>query len=790
MRNSLILLFIFLLSSRLLAGSFSDKVVHNVPQPVLRGENVRIELHVYDTQTYFRDARLFYRQQGDMDFKSSQLYSQGYLMYAEIPTDKLSSGLMEYYFAFETSTGAVLTLPEYAASTGPYQMEILPEAEPLPESQNTTEILILSPEDNETVSLDELLIAVSIPSENIDIDHSRTRMLIDGVNISSLLTNEGNLYLFTPKTIRTGMHNAEFKIFDTNGNLLGKTEWSFRVSGVSDNYTGFRSATNIFLDNRYQDVSENSRNLFRGGFNFQGTYEDFDFRLYGLASSVDAYDGQPENRLGAHLQYLLSPTSRVYLKGGNFSGHYDPLVYWDRRILGISGGMQFKYFELDITAGQTASAVEGERDEAGNILNYGQYKQSFFGLRPIFKFGSHVDWGLHLVNGKDDPNSIKYGANPREALIVGTTLDLNFDNRRTLFIASFNASIANNDAIGEVDFDTLAERYDLEGSERDLAESFVNFMESTGFLTLTQGLSPLPNMAMRFETRLNYFRHNLRITYKNIDPDYTTPGNPYLQKGIAGLFINDNIRLINNQVFLNLYFKSYKDNLSQDVAETSNTDIGATLSYFPFQNLPSITLMYGNQSRKNNVDTTSNSTESIYYAEDNSTRRIMLSSSYDFSAAGLENTATFSISNFVRDDALYETNQSDFTLYSLGIRNRFQFPLTTQLGFTSSSSIFGANINERTTDISKYYLGLDYLFRNVMMNSTLKPFLNITYQSIENNLGASVLDYSRTNYSTGLYLRNQRYGNLSLRYDQITYGDRDDIDWNDSILSTRYEINF
>jgi hypothetical protein len=356
MRSSIVLFLILIVSYPLTAGSFTDRVFHEAPQPVLKGEKARIELQFYDTQTYFRDARIFYREQGDIDYRSKELYSEGFLLYVDLPTNQLLPGLIEYYFAFETGTGAVLTLPEYAAAVNPYHLEVVPGgALAQQDPASNIEILVLSPEDNETVPVDELLIAISIPVEDVNIDHSRSRLLIDDVNISSLLTQDGNLYMFTPKTIRTGMHNAEFKVFDTNGNLIGKKEWSFRVSGVSENYSGFRSATYIFADNRYQNVSETSKNLFRAGFNFQGSYEEWDFRLKGLTSSVDAYDRQPENRLGAHVQYLFSPTSRLYLKGGNFSGYYDPLVYWDRRILGVGGGMQFKYFDLDVTVGQTAS---------------------------------------------------------------------------------------------------------------------------------------------------------------------------------------------------------------------------------------------------------------------------------------------------------------------------------------------------------------------------------------------------------------------------------------------------
>ncbi len=417
-----------------------------------------------------------------------------------------------------------------------------------------------------------------------------------------------------------------------------------------------------------------------------------------------------------------------------------------------------------------------------SVETYGTYAQSFLAVRPEFKFGSHVNWGLNLVNAKDDPGSIDYGANPKEALVLGTSLDLNFDSRRVQVLSSVQASIANNDAEGTVDFDSLADQFDLSGSEKDMAEQVVNFFESTGFLTLSQGLSPIPNLAYNAELRLNYFNNQFSLAYKNIDADFASPGNPFLLKDIRGLFISDNIRLLNNQVFLNLYFKNFDDNFSEDQYKSGNSDLGAILSYYPMRNLPSVTLSFGSQSRKNDLNP--NSQDSLL-AEDNSLQRIGISTSYDFPLGGLENTATFSVTNLQREDAIDDQNNSSFNVFSVGIRNKFSFPLTTRLSFTQSASVLGEGDIESNSDIQKFFAGAEYKLKNAILNSDLQPYARFTMQSFATTLSG---DYQRSNYTAGVQLMNQKYGNLSLRFDYISFGDLHD--WSDTIFSTRYDVSF
>ena len=778
---SLLLLLLFL-SGSLYAGN--PLVVMNDIGPVIKGENARIEFNMTGFEKDIYEARLFYRSLGDVDYKSIPMKNSGFGYYKDLTTQNLSPGIIQYYIAMQGMDGTVYSYPAANPEENPLTFKLVATRRlESPAYQAREELVVLSPEPGEVVPQDELLIAVSVPNTNSNMDPARTRMLIDGVNVSSLMERDDNVFLLSPKSIYTGLHNAEIKIFDSSGNLLGKKEWSFRVSSGEQPQGGFTHRTTVFADNRFQNIAKQSDNFFRGGATFTGRYNNFRFGLRALFSNTQGFSNQDANRFSAQMAYAFTPRTQIYLKGGDYTGNYGSLTFFNQRVFGFSAGLQSPYFDLDVSAGTSANAVEGEAAINGTdttITRFATYKRTFLAIRPLVKFGQHVSWGLDLVNGKDDPGSVKFGANPTEALVMGSTLRMNFDNSRIRFLGSVQASIANNNARGAVDFDTLANRYDLTGSTKDLAQKFVNFMESTGFLTLSQGLAPLPNLAFQFDTYLNYFNNNFRLTYKSIDPNYVTPGNPYLLKGIRGLFINDNIRLADNQVFLNLFFKSYTDNLIQEDAATSNTHIGASLSYFPLSNFPGITLTFANQARSNNADTTN----TALYAEDNTTQRLSVSSSYAFQTGPVKNTATVSFSNFNRDDKILATNQSRFNVISLAIRNNFDSPLVTRFGFSKNTTAFGADASKVENDISRYSGGVEYEFTTNA--GRIRPFVSTNFQQIKN----AAQDYSRINYSGGIYINTNTYGNLSLRFDYIDYSSLNTVDWKDTIFSTRYDVSF
>lgn len=768
-------------------SALAVQFIHNEPAPVLLGETIQLELTYTDTQQPVSNVVLFYRMQGESNFRSLRMRQEGMLLISEINSAKLYPGNLQYYFAYQDSYGGVNYLPATSPEQNPFQLKILPAKSDISASGDSLFMpLLLTPNPGDVVESDELLIAFSIPFE-LNPDELSYKLFIGGVDVTRVMTREGNLLSFSPKTIRSGLHNAELKIFNSNGKIVGQNQVSFRVSGKPSKQKGFDSNTRIFFDNRYRNIQETSDNSYRGGVRFNGSYKKFDIRAHALISSEENYSGQPVNQFAAQVSYIFNERNAIYFKAGDFSTNYDQLSFWEKRIRGIGVGFRTSYFDFDYSTGQNFKAVKGAIDTSGTISRYGTYEQSFTSFRPQFNFGRHFSWAFNLVNSKDDPNSADYAANAKEALVVGSSMALNLHKKRIIFKGSFQGSIQNvNAGADKIDFDSLANDYNLEGSERDQAESFVNFLDKTNFLSLTEGLSPFPSIAMQFETQIRYFGQDLRATYKRIDGNFTSPGNPYLQKDIAGFYISDNIRLLENQVLLNLYYNAFAENLSKDDAKTNNRSLGGSISYFPFSKLPSITLSYGNQTRNNNITDTSST---VMNMEDNRHQRFGVSSSYNFNTANIRNTIMFNASKFQHTDEIYQDRESDLVLFSVGIRNRFEFPLTTKLNYSQSGTNIGGGSTKTNTDIQTIQFSTDYTIKKFWQQSELKPYLNIRIQNITNDsqLTASG-DSQRRNYSAGFYLRNTGFGNVSFRYDFIDYGDT--YDWKDTIISARYDYAF
>lgn len=794
MRKFSIILFLFFITLPALLSAQGNEFIHTPPAPILIGESLHLELTHVDSRQPVTNVFFFYRMQGEHNFRSQRMQQQGLVLVADVNTAKLFPGNLEYYFAYQDANGNVKYLPAANPEDNPYSLKILPaKSNPDEMSGDLFVPLLLSPNPGDVVASDELLLAFSVPFE-LDPDKLTYKLLIGGVDVSKLLRREGNLLTFSPKSIRSGLHNAELKIYNESGKLVGKNQLSFTISGKPTKQSAFESATRLFLDNRYETIREQSDNFFRGGLNVRAKYKQMEFMARALVSSEESFNLQPINQYSIGIRYVFNSRNDIYLKGGDISTNYDQLSFWEKRVRGIGVGFHTSYFDFDFTNGQNFRAVEGKTDDQGNITRYGTYEQSFVSFRPQFNFGRHFSWAFNLVNSKDDPKSIvdSLAANPKEALVVGSSMNLNLDNRRILFKGSIQGSIKNSDAAGEaVDFDTLATQYELSDTDVNRLRPFVNFMENTGFLTLTQGLSPMPSLAMQVESQLRYFGHDLRATYKRIDAEFTSPGNPYLRKDIAGFFINDNIRLLKSQVLLNIYYNSFAENLDRDSEKTSNQAFGASLSYFPYAQLPSITLTFGSQSRSNNVDTSS-----VYQAEDNENLRYGISSTYNLNTGTIRNTLMLNVSKFEFNDRQFNQNNSDFILFSFGVRNRFDFPLTTRINYSQSTTdLFVSQLDTANTlnlksnqlKTQKFQFGAEYLLGKVVANSDLKPFVNITIQTIKNDSNDQG-DYKRNNYSAGIYIRNNLLGNLSLRYDVIDYGDL--YDWNDSIFSARYDVNF
>ncbi len=758
---------------------------HDVPSAIFQGEKLHIELREFGFASLEETPVLYYRMNGEFDFHVLPLKSEGFVYSGDIPAKFLHPGRIQYYFAYTSLSGDVTTLPQGAPFNGLFEVEVLAGQASKTARLKKIDINLLAPQENETLNPDEVFISFSIPYSIPDPDAFKFRITMDGIDRTRELVREGHVATYIPNSIRSGYHVVRFNVYNSDGILVGQKQVQFRVSDIPSVHQAFTYKGSFFVDNRTQKLNDTNINYARGGLRLNLNYKKFELDTRLLLTSNESNERQPLNVYSLRFKYNFSYRYFLYLWGGDVTPNYDPLTLQGRRIRGGSIGLYSRFFNLDITKGQSARAIEGlpPIDSLSTIpLRRGTYRQNFFSVHPQFNFGQHFSWGLNLINAKDDPHSIHYGPNPKEYLVFGSTFDLNMHRRRIQIHGSAQASIKNEDASQSVDFDTLANALELTGRDRDLAKRIVDVLTKPGFITISPGLAPLPSLALQLDAQFSYFNQMLRFSYKKIDANYFTPGNPYLLKDLQGFFVNDYLRLLNNRMFMNVFFNMYETNLSHGKAKTKNKDFGITLALSPQGNLPSVSLNYVNYDRKNDIS----AEDSLFYAEDNVTQIIGLSSSYRFNAGNIRNTLSVSANHFLRDDK-FKISQNQYNLISVGLRSRLSVPLTFRFAYSSSATDFGVVPNKQSTDIRRYSFGLEYLLRNFILASQIKPFLNGSLQKIKN----STLDntYQRQNYTIGISWITSKLGTISLRYDYISY-DFQNNQRTDSILGTRYNMYF
>ncbi len=513
---SLIIFFFLLLFTHFL---FAENFYHEAPTAVFQGEKLHIELKEFNTITIYQPPILYYRMTGEFDFHALPLKSQGFVYTADIPGKLLHPGRVQYYFAMETKPGQVFTLPEGAPYSHLYEVEVIANNQQTHRLKKI-DINLLAPQKNETLDPDDVFISLSVPFEIANPNKLKYQMTVDGIDQSENLIREGHVATYIPKAIGRGFHSVSFKVYNSDGILIGQRQFRFRVSDMPSSHQAFTYKGSFFVDNRMQTLDKSKLNYTRGGLRLNFNYKKFEFDSRFLMTTNESKNRQPLNIYSLRLKYNFSYRYFLYLWGGDVNPNYDPLVLQGRRIRGGSLGLYTRFFNLDVTKGQSARGINGlpPRDTTSTVpLRYGTYRQNFFGIRPQFNFGNHFSWGLNLVSAKDNFHSIEYGPNPKQYLVMGSTFNLNFDNRRIVFHGSAQASIKNEDISHSVNFDTLANALNLKGSNKTTAKKIVDILTAPGLLTISPGLAPLLSLALRFDTQLSYFNQILRLSYKQID---------------------------------------------------------------------------------------------------------------------------------------------------------------------------------------------------------------------------------------------------------------------------------
>jgi hypothetical protein len=715
-----------LVFSLLLIAIFFPVVYGQVSQYVIEvkvpaaNEKTPLSLSVELTQnTQIRRVVLHYREFGKTEFKETDMLLTGRTAIATVPAEAMTPPYIEYYISMQLADNKQATFPSESPETNPQKIQVKEV------DVKDLEVRFLSPEPGETLTAEDLAVAISLMYVSDIVDKRRTRIYLDGADVTSEALLSDDVLLYSPKNfdkpLNFGAHSIRIELKDTLGNVYYTKQENFNLStatALEEQKSLLQYTGNAQAEFRNEKVDSATTKYVRADVHLGGSYKDFLFSGDMHLTNEEKSYLQPQDRFLATFQE--SNYAKVQI--GDAYPQFPSLIVSGKRVRGITGSVTLGFFNLDVSYGKTDRAIEGtiirdtmytdsslaaahpsEAIPLGGLqyrlFNSGTYARNFLAIRPSFGSGENFQFGLTYMKSKDDIGSIAYGTYPKENLVAGADLLLAFDNQKVRWASQAALSLENNDISPgsytdeEIDEfegvnDPLKTPQQIEDAkkEADDLKKIAKIVRS--LITVNSGLSPLnpikgmPSLAVESELSLNYLNNFLRAMLFRRGIAYASFGNDFVQNDIAGINISDRVRMFNNKIMASVSYETKSNNTQNDAMTPTTTynTLNTSITAYPSAELPSFTIGYGLNTRTNPIDLSIDTTQidSLSIANEK-TDRFFIATNYDFQMIVRNSlTASVSIAN-KKDNTFYKRDQDNFN-FSTFMSSFFSIPLQTTIG--------------------------------------------------------------------------------------------------------------
>ncbi len=754
-----------------------------------------------------KEIMLMYRSFESTDYIPKEMSITGNTASASIPAEDAKPPFIEYYLRIITSSGLEETYPV----TDP---EFNPGLIPVYASGSVIDaIQILSPQENESLRFEDLVISISLFDLPERFLREETRVFINDYEITEYALIADDILVAVPSNIdgldlSAGRQDIRIDFIEENIETINSLDWQFSIIGrqvpIEPVTPQFQYRMSMQGESKSESLAGSATQYNRGTVTFNGElpWVLLSSRLH--ITNEERSNRQPQNRysVSAEMPWLRLHAGDTYPK-------FPSLILNGRRVRGFHGQLDLGAFSLDYATGQTIRHVEGSElyqipadsvDSSGTLIqppvnsvlindstyaiyNFGTHTRTITAIRPSFGRADFVQLGFTYLFAQDDIGSVTIGRRPAENIVLGTDLRILLANRRFEFVGQVAGSMQNTDiSRGNLEREELEE---LVGSEAvDELVKVIPLSTLQKLITINQYLIPfdpreLSSIAVDLHLRMNYYGNQLQFGYIRRGNDYTSFGLTSQRRDVQGFRLRDRLRLFQNQLYFDITFERLRDNLNDTKAHTTYIHrYDASLSYFPRHNFPMITVGYGYLKNDNKVDPGMPGPEASRAIRD-ITNRYFVQLSHDFHWK-IPHNGSLSMNISQRDDRT--GRNADIDVYNItGIVNSRldDVPLRMNIGF----GLYHSKIpfyDEPTelfvrSDLNYYNIILGGEYRlmndNLIVNASFVPTFG---------------DYDRTVFQAGAQYYFMR--NLSLLF-SVDYlmnpSTRDDIV---SSLVLRYNI--
>jgi len=366
MRNWVILTF-------LVSVSFGQIIYHQPVHTALAKSDLPIEAIIDDNGYGLDHVYIFFRTINQFDFIHIEMdHLYGDLWQGVIPYNFLYGDMIEYYVVAEVSHGGIISYPLHVPSENPLRTRLdhnfvrkpKKEKEPLQNQSNETLIisgddsgaLILFPEPNEFIQLDDVMIAISLMTVD-DIDYKTINAEINGRDVSNKLSVQGDIVTIIPENLSAGTFLVKIFLSSKAGIPYEPVAWKFIIvlGEVPTVRSEFKQSGKLSADRTQAEIDQQSFDINNYNLEWKGVWDYANLKLKTKLTSLNNPLHQSRNRYTASFS---SPYLNIKL--GDVNPKINEYAFNGYRIRGLDFVLNTKYFDLSYAKGQVLRPLQGD----------------------------------------------------------------------------------------------------------------------------------------------------------------------------------------------------------------------------------------------------------------------------------------------------------------------------------------------------------------------------------------------------------------------------------------------
>jgi len=404
-------------------------IYHQGPDEALAADPLALEA-VVESDLEIASVNIFFRNTGQTAYRTVAMSaSEGNLYAGVIPASEMVDAGLEYHLIVILADESVVAYPADDPQNNPLQVAILPnpDAEMMAQMgvvagvSSELELLILSPEPNEILLPEDVVVAVSLFYLS-DLDLASIRILVDGDDITAEADVSAEVITYLPPDLGSGEHIVEVHASSLGGVAYQPVMWPFRVTARVTETTvrAYSQSGSVVagLQHRDQDnqlLDEQTLRLkYRAGWDWLTVQSNVK-----LSTLEDPFK-QARNRYAAN---IITPIFELGL--GDVTPRLQRFTLDGKRVRGFSAHLKLKYFNLQVVQGELERVIQGRPDFAYGVTDYVLgaaadtlqltrkgygFRRDLIAIRPSFGSGEKFQLAFSYVKAKDNISSVLPGA--------------------------------------------------------------------------------------------------------------------------------------------------------------------------------------------------------------------------------------------------------------------------------------------------------------------------------------------------------------------------------------------